>query len=155
MALNETIRNLKNLLCNVSQDIERTENGNKAAAQRVRTGTIRLEKIAKHFRKESIQADKTGVLKKMKALKKTATKKAPAKKAAAGAKKKAPTKRPAARKAAPRKAAPRKAAQKRSSLTTKKATSAKRPSSVLRSLRRSRPLSMKRATAKLPSHHAR
>ena len=66
MALNETIKNLNNLIHRISQDLAKTEHGNKAAAQRVRTGTIRLEKIAKHFRKESVQADKTGVLKKMK-----------------------------------------------------------------------------------------
>lgn len=80
MALNDTIKQVKNLLANITQDLEKAENGNKAASQRVRTGTVKLEKIAKLYRKESIKNEKTA----KKSGKKAAPKaKKPAKKAAA------------------------------------------------------------------------
>jgi hypothetical protein len=63
MALKETMNHINHLLAQVNKDLMKVERGNKAAAQRVRTGTIKLEKIAKLFRKESIAAEKKGLLK--------------------------------------------------------------------------------------------
>ena len=60
MGLNETTKQMRDLLTNVSADLEKASLGNKAAAQRVRTQTIRLEKTAKNYRRESIQAEKSG-----------------------------------------------------------------------------------------------
>ena len=47
MALKDTVKHLRDLLNNITTDLEKAENGNKAASQRVRTGTVKLEKIAK------------------------------------------------------------------------------------------------------------
>lgn len=58
MALKETTKHLRDLLCHITADLEKADNGNKAAAQRVRTGTVKLEKVAKLFRKESIKSEK-------------------------------------------------------------------------------------------------
>ncbi len=58
MSLKDTFKQMRELLANITLDIEKSENGNKAASQRVRTGTVRLEKIAKLFRKESIASEK-------------------------------------------------------------------------------------------------
>jgi hypothetical protein len=85
MALKETVNQMKTLLAHVTHDLEKAVEGNKAASQRVRTATIRLEKVAKTFRKESVSAEKGG----RKAGKKSAAKpkakkaKAPAKRATA------------------------------------------------------------------------
>lgn len=97
MSLKDTYKHLRDLLCNITADLDKSENGNKAASQRVRTGTVKLEKVAKAFRKESISSEKKnkGVKKPAKAAKA----KAPAKKAAAKAK--------PAKKAAPAKAKPK------------------------------------------------
>lgn len=80
MAIKQTIDTLKGLLENVLRDLGKADRGNKAASQRVRTGTIRLEKVAKMYRKESIKFDKQNVGKKKPA--KKAAKKAAPKKAA-------------------------------------------------------------------------
>jgi hypothetical protein len=86
MALKDTYKHLKDLLSDITSDLEKSENGNKAASQRVRTGTVRLEKVAKLYRKESIANEKKnkGVKRpaKAKAAKKPAAKKAAAPKAA-------------------------------------------------------------------------
>ncbi|KIA76836.1 Histone H1-like protein HC1 [Parachlamydia acanthamoebae] len=58
MALKETTKNMKHLLVQIAEDLEKADGGNKAASQRVRTGTVKLEKIAKLYRKESIQSEK-------------------------------------------------------------------------------------------------
>lgn len=58
MALKETIPQLQTLLAQLARDLTKATNGNKTAAQRVRTGTIDLQKIAKVFRKESIASEK-------------------------------------------------------------------------------------------------
>lgn len=97
MALNETIKQVRHLLANIMQDLEKADNGNKAASQRVRTGTVKLEKIAKLYRKESIKNEKGQKKSGKKAAPKAkkAAKKAPAKahkKAAGKAHKKAPAK---------------------------------------------------------------
>ena len=97
MALKETTNKMKDLLEQITKDLEKCERGNKAASQRVRTGTIKLEKTAKLYRKESIAMEKKGGSKKSSA-KKSAPKKAkpaakPAPKSAAkGTKKAAPKK---------------------------------------------------------------
>ncbi|MGR3951528.1 MAG: histone [Chlamydia sp.] len=75
MSLQNTIQEMRELLSAIAVDLEKASNGNKAASQRVRTGTIRLEKGAKKYRKESIHAEKSVVAKK------------PAKKAAVASKK--------------------------------------------------------------------
>lgn len=66
MALVDTINHLNQLLHALIRDLIKVTRGNKTAAQRVRTGTIKLEKIAKIFRKESVYAEKSGRLKKKK-----------------------------------------------------------------------------------------
>lgn len=58
MALKSTLKGVQDLLAHVTKDLQKAENGNKAAAQRVRTGTIKLEKLAKLYRKESISEEK-------------------------------------------------------------------------------------------------
>ncbi len=78
MALKETIAQIKGLLAMLTKDIEKATNGNKAASQRVRTGSIKLEKAAKLYRKESVQEEKKGGGKKKGGAKKAA-KKAPKK----------------------------------------------------------------------------
>lgn len=80
MALNVTFKQMRDLLTEITSDLEKSEKGNKAASQRVRTGTVKLEKIAKLFRKESIKTEKA-----------TKGQKRPAKKAAGKAKVKAVT----------------------------------------------------------------
>lgn len=69
MSLKDTVKNLRTLLHTVTSDLTKAENGNKAASQRVRTGTIRLEKLAKHYRRESIKAERSGNGKKPKSSK--------------------------------------------------------------------------------------
>ena len=64
MSLNETMNQLNHLLMSVSKDLTKVQRGNKAAAQRVRVGTIKLEKISKVFRKESVLAEKSGKFRK-------------------------------------------------------------------------------------------
>jgi Histone H1-like protein Hc1 len=76
MGLNETVKHMRELLAGISVDLEKAAGGNKAASQRVRTGTIRLEKIAKNYRKESINAEKSGSVKRAGHAKKPAAKKA-------------------------------------------------------------------------------
>jgi hypothetical protein len=58
MALSETLVQLNCLLTKVVADLDKVHRGNKSAAQRVRVGTIDLEKIAKKFRKESVAAER-------------------------------------------------------------------------------------------------
>lgn len=125
MALQSTVANLKEMLSQITQDIQKAEGGNKAAAQRVRTMTVKLEKVAKNYRKESIASEKH--TKDKKPARKTTAKKA------------APAKKPAHGKAAPAK----KSASSR--VKAKSATAMARP----------RALSFKRPTAKLPTRRAR
>lgn len=58
MSIKETFKHMKDLLGHITHDLEKAENGNKAASQRVRTGTVKLEKLAKVYRKESIKTEK-------------------------------------------------------------------------------------------------
>jgi hypothetical protein len=64
MSLRDTMNQMNHLLAAVTKDLEKVCNGNKSAAQRARTGTIKLGKISKLFRKESMAAEKSGQLKK-------------------------------------------------------------------------------------------
>lgn len=90
MALKDTIKHMRELLSGIANDLEKADGGNKAASQRVRTGTVKLEKVAKHYRKESIKTEKSS-----KGPKKTASSKKtqPAKKPAPAQKKAAPAKK--------------------------------------------------------------
>ncbi len=58
MSLRDTVNQLSELLENVAQDLVKATRGYKAAAQRVRTGTVKLEKLAKKYRKESVAVEK-------------------------------------------------------------------------------------------------
>ena len=73
MTLEKTIVEMKDLLGNIILDLDKAKNGNKAASQRVRTGTVKLEKTAKTYRKESIQHEKQKGTKKAVAPKKAST----------------------------------------------------------------------------------
>lgn len=66
MPLSDSIAELQHLLASITCDLEKVKKGNKTAAQRVRTSTILLEKVALQFRKESMTSVKTGKLKKLK-----------------------------------------------------------------------------------------
>src|SRR5262245_47146039 len=59
MALKDTYKHMRDLLSQITHDLEKADGGNKAASQRVRTGTVKLEKIAKMYRKESIKNEKS------------------------------------------------------------------------------------------------
>lgn len=124
MSLKDTYKTMRELLGNITYDLDKAENGNKAASQRVRTGTVKLEKLAKLYRKESISSEKKG-------------------KTQGGQKKAA--KAPVASKAKP--AASKAKAPAASSAKVKAKPKAK---SAIASVR-PRQLSVKRATAKLPT----
>ena len=83
MALKPTVEHLKKFLLEISHDLEKAGRGNKAAAQRVRTNTIKFGKAAKQYRKESIGEGRKGGKKKATKRKTTAKKKAAPKKKAA------------------------------------------------------------------------
>lgn len=119
MAIKETYKHLKDLLVAITHDLDKAEGGNKAASQRVRTGTVKLEKVAKLYRKESIKTEKQ-----TKGTKKPAKKAAP-KKAAA------PAKKASAQKAAPKKAVKVKAKPKAKAIARPRALSFKKPTAKL------------------------
>ncbi|NBO24459.1 MAG: hypothetical protein EBU93_04420 [Chlamydiae bacterium] len=54
MALENTVDEMKMLLSNLNEDLAKSKKGNKAASQRIRVNSIKLEKIFKVFRKESL-----------------------------------------------------------------------------------------------------
>ena len=131
MALKDTFKHMKDLLSNICLDLEKSENGNKAASQRVRTGTVKLEKVAKMFRKESISSEK-----------KNKGQKKPAKAAASSA-----AKHKAGAQATKVKSASAKPKPKAKAATVKAKPKAKAAQASFRP----RQLSLKRATAKLPT----
>jgi hypothetical protein len=102
MALKDTMKRMGELIEKLAHDLKKSATGNKAAAQRVRTGSIKLSKVAKTFRKESVKAARSGGLKKKK----------PAKKAKKKATKRKTTAKKPARKVARKKVA-KKATKKR------------------------------------------
>lgn len=65
------------LLDKIKLNLHKTEKGNKTAAQRTRTLTIQFAKCAKIFRKESLTAEKKGLLKKFPVERKNYKKKTP------------------------------------------------------------------------------
>lgn len=87
MGLKDTVDHLRQLLVELIKDLDKATRGNKAASQRVRTKTIKLEKVAKTYRKESITSEKKEKGSKP-AKKTTAAKKAPVAKKAPAKKKK-------------------------------------------------------------------
>jgi len=93
---------MRKMLHKISSDLEKTERGNKAAAQRVRTETIKFAKMAKAFRKESVAAERKGLFKK-----------SPKKKAAKKTKKKATKRKTAKRSVTKRKKTTRRKATKK------------------------------------------
>lgn len=136
MAIKDTSKHLRDLLTTITHDLEKAENGNKAASQRVRTGTVKLEKIAKLYRKESIKTEKSGVKSPRKSAAKKSSSASKAKKSSVksvkSVAKKAPVKSVA--KKAPVKSKAKKPAVKASGKATARA----------------RALSFKKPTAKLP-----
>ena len=58
MQMEEVVQHMRALLVTLYEDIFKADNGNKAASQRVRTGTILLEKLAKIYRKQSAKLAK-------------------------------------------------------------------------------------------------
>ncbi|KPK33617.1 MAG: hypothetical protein AMS24_00480 [Chlamydiae bacterium SM23_39] len=86
MVLKETIKKMHGMLSSMKKDLEKAEKGNRAASQRVRTGSVKFSKVSKIFRKESVAAEKKGG-KKM-AKKKVAKKKPCARKPCKGKTKK-------------------------------------------------------------------
>ena len=58
MGLKETIKSMHSTLEQISKDLKKSERGNKAASQRVRTGSIKLAKVAKKYRKESVAEER-------------------------------------------------------------------------------------------------
>jgi hypothetical protein len=156
MSFKDTTKHLRDLLVNISSDLEKTEGGNKAASQRVRTATVKLEKVAKAFRKESISNEK-----KTQGQKKTAKAQAkPAGKAQAKPAAKAPAKPAAKAQAKPAAQAPAKPAAKAQAKPAAQAAAkpaAKTPAKPADKTKASkasvngRPMAVKRASAKLPT----
>ncbi|NGX30212.1 MAG: Histone H1-like protein HC1 [Candidatus Anoxychlamydiales bacterium] len=70
MALKETLKSMHKYLECIAKDLKKAEKGNKAASQRVRTCTIKLAKVSKTFRKESVSEERKTT--KRKTTKKTA-----------------------------------------------------------------------------------
>ena len=126
MSFKETIKQMRDLLANITSDLEKADNGNKAASQRVRTGTVRLEKIAKRYRKESISSER-----------KTKGQKKPAKAAASKSKSSAASKG--------------KSSARGKATASKSSVKAKPKAKSSKASFRPRQLSIKRATAKLPT----
>lgn len=133
MAIKDTFKHLKDLLACITQDLEKAEGGNKAASQRVRTGTVKLEKIAKLYRKESIKTEKS-----TKGTKKTAKKAAPAKHTAAKKTTHAPAHKPAAK----------------TKVAAKVVAKVKPKAKTHKAVVKPRALSFKKPTAKLPVRRA-
>lgn len=115
--LDNIVKYMQNLLSGITLDLDKSTKGNKAASQRVRTGTVKLEKVAKLYRKESIKSEKGQSKSKSK------RKAAPAKKPAAKGKAKTAHKAPAKKAVAHKGKAPvKKAAVKPKAFAVKRPT---------------------------------
>lgn len=126
MGMKDTSSKMCTLLRCIEKDLEKACCGNKAAAQRARTCTIKFEKLAKKFRKESVhecsKLKKKAAPKKKKATKKKTlrsklsalTKKKAAPKKKAATKKKAPAKRAVKRKTTTKRRTTRRATRRTS-----------------------------------------
>jgi hypothetical protein len=64
MSLNQKTDLLVDLLETILVDVPKMEKGNKTAAQRIRTNTIKLSKISKEWRKLSLNSEKKKTKKK-------------------------------------------------------------------------------------------
>jgi hypothetical protein len=73
-ALIKIVEMMDALLLRIARNLKKTSKGNKAASQRVRVDTITLEKIAKDYRRESIEVEKA-LFRKKTSSKKTKTNK--------------------------------------------------------------------------------
>jgi hypothetical protein len=58
MALMDTVETMKRMLTEMQTELEDVVRGNKAASKRVRKATLNFAKVAKIFRKESVEAGK-------------------------------------------------------------------------------------------------
>jgi hypothetical protein len=58
MALKDTVSQMGELLEGLLHNLNKAAAGNRAAAQRVRTGSVLFARIAKVYRKESVAAEK-------------------------------------------------------------------------------------------------
>ena len=58
MALKDTMKRMQTLIESLAKDLKKAEKGNKAASQRVRTGSIKFAKLSKLYRKESMKSEK-------------------------------------------------------------------------------------------------
>ena len=58
MGLKETVNHMTKLIQEILHDLGKAAEGNKTAAQRVRTNSIRFAKLSKMYRKESISQEK-------------------------------------------------------------------------------------------------
>lgn len=58
MGLEKMIKELKGYLSEIDRDLDKTLQGNKTAAQRVRTMSIEFAKRSKQFRAESLKLEK-------------------------------------------------------------------------------------------------
>lgn len=58
ISLYQIYEELEGLLFQIKTDLNKAFSGNKSAAQRVRTGSIHFEQVAKMYRKLSIQENK-------------------------------------------------------------------------------------------------
>ncbi|NGX34878.1 MAG: Histone H1-like protein HC1 [Candidatus Anoxychlamydiales bacterium] len=54
MGLKDIVKSMYKYIECIAKDLKKAEKGNKAASQRVRTCTIKLAKVSKTFRKESV-----------------------------------------------------------------------------------------------------
>lgn len=64
MTLKEITKNMHAMLEELSKNLMKAERGVKAAAQRVRTGSIQFSKLSKQYRRESMIAETGGGKKK-------------------------------------------------------------------------------------------
>ena len=70
MSFMETTEELAILLQTVLEDVPKVLKGNKTAAQRIRTKTVKIAKVSKIWRKESLELEKKKPTRKKKEKKK-------------------------------------------------------------------------------------
>lgn len=61
MAFDKITEDMSDLIESIVKDIPKVYRGNKLAAQRVRTATIKLTKVSKKWRKLSIELEKKSI----------------------------------------------------------------------------------------------
>lgn len=70
MSFLQTTEELVELLQTILEDVPKMLKGNKTAAQRIRTKTVKIAKISKVWRKESLDQERKKVIRKKKEKKK-------------------------------------------------------------------------------------